>query len=82
MDALFVAKFPAGWGFADQFQEKDGDFKKIGFMSYESFEIDIYDERSQLLPRVKSLMSGFKVMKGKSYPVDACGHTVQLGVKA
>lgn len=79
MDKLFSGIFPTGISYADRSKTSGGDYHRVAFLSFETLELKIYDERSPLLPEIKEHAANLQARKGEPFNTSACGQPVTLG---
>lgn len=79
-ERLFAGKYPTGILFADRAVEVLGDYKRLGFLPYETLELEV--ERG-CPPALEALMRAhatkLQAQAGQPYPISTAGQTVTLG---
>lgn len=80
-DPLFIGIYPTGIVYADKRIEKNGDYKKIAFLPYDTLELEVYCS-SDLIQRIQDDAQGMIKRKGERYPISTSGQCVILGSKA
>jgi hypothetical protein len=76
---LFIGGYPEGILFADRQTEESGDYKKVGFLSYQTLKLEIYEGCPQpLIEPIKEYSSILQKRRGEQYEVSTSGQTVTL----
>lgn len=75
---LFGGHFPCGIVYADRWIEEGGDYKRIAFLPYDTLKLEISDNNSPLLPRIRE--DAAKYQPGQSLQV-AGNCTLTIGTK-
>lgn len=77
---LFIGVFPTGIGYADRTVERDGDFARLGFLSFRTLDLEIEDDCPEdLASDVRRHAATIQAMRGQDYQVSTVGQTVRLG---
>ncbi len=77
---LFIGIFSTGIGYADRTAERDGDFARLGFLSFRSLELDVeHDCPADLAERIRDHAATIQARRGEQYQVSTVGQTVTLG---
>ncbi len=77
---LFIGTFSTGLGYADRTIERDGDFMRLGFLSFRTLDLDIeVDCPDDLAEDIRQHAATIQAMRGQEYQVSTVGQTVRLG---
>jgi hypothetical protein len=79
-DPLFIGLFPAGVSYADRTAEKDGDYKRLAFLPYDTLALEIQkDCPLELRHRIVEDAKTIQARRGQPFRISTCGQTVTLG---
>jgi hypothetical protein len=71
---------PAGFSYSDRGREKNGDYARLAFMSFQTLVLEIErDCPKWLIPIITEQAATIQARRGEQYQVSACGQTVRLG---
>ena len=81
-DRLFSGVYSTGISYADRTRERDGDYKRLAFLSFATltleFQPDCPDDLRELITREAARI---QARRGEHYEIDSSGHTVLLGTE-
>lgn len=79
-ERIFSGVYPTGIVYADRWNDRGGDYKRLAFLSFGKLELMIEDDCPVLLADIiRSDASSIQSMVGQSYRISTCGQTVRLG---
>jgi len=77
---IFTGVYPTGIVYSDREVEKNGDYKRLAFLSFRLLELAVVpDCPERLRAQIEQDASKIQWRVGEEYPIDCCGHTVTLG---
>ena len=77
---LFIGIYPGGIVYADREREINGDYARLAFLSYRTLALEIEPKcPAELRERIVAGAARIIAMRGQSFPIDSCRHTVRLG---
>lgn len=77
---IFVGVFPAGICYADRLTEKDGDYKKLAFLSFSTLKLEFRNDcPRELRDEIQQDAASLQARKGSAFQISTCGQTVVLG---
>ena len=79
VDSLFIGVYPTGIIYADR-THKNGDYKRLGFLSFSTLNLSINAECSpELRTRIKEDARKIQARRGQKYYIDTSENFVILG---
>jgi hypothetical protein len=77
---IFCGSYPCGLVFADRTIERDGDYKRLAFLPYDTLEIEFEkDCPGKLADEIVAWVKKMNLKKGDEYRISTCGQTITLG---
>ena len=77
---LFIGVYPAGLVYADRTREKNGDYLRLGFLSYSTLELTLSNNPTgQILQDIKEHAATMQARKGEQFSRSTCGSFITLG---
>ena len=77
---LFCGVFSTGISYADRATERDGDFRKLAFLSFSSLALRIEpDCPAKFRPLIEADAAAIQAKKGQEFAISESGQTVMLG---
>lgn len=77
---LFIGVFPTGLSYADRTKERDGDYKRLAFLSFHTLELEVErDCPADLRARIEADALKLQNRRGEQFQVSTCNQTVRLG---
>lgn len=79
-DRLFVGIYPSGIVYADRAKEVAGDYKRLGFLSYATLELELEPRcPKSLKKRIEEHAATIQAKQGELFQISTSGQTVTLG---
>ena len=79
-ERLFIGVFSTGIVYADRKQIVSGDYKTVAFMSFATLALEFrHGCPRSLRARITEDAAKLQARRGEQFPLDHCGHTIQLG---
>ena len=79
-DRIFSGIYPTGVSYADRWKEKDGDYKRLAFLSFSSLELKIETDCPQdLRAQIKEDAAKIQAQRGQQFRISQAGQTITLG---
>jgi hypothetical protein len=78
VDPLFMGIYPEGIVYSDRTQEEYGDYKRLGFLPYNTLILSLADDCPHDL-RVRIEADAEKFKAGEVFNIDRCGSFIILG---
>jgi hypothetical protein len=77
---LFIGLYPGGAVYADRGREEHGDYKRLGFLPWQTLELQIEpDCPAPLRKGIVEHAAAVQALRGQELAISACGQTVILG---
>lgn len=77
---LFAGVYPCGIVYADRSREECGDYKRLGFLSFATLELELRPDCPMELRRlIRDDAAGIQARRGELYPISTTGQTALLG---
>lgn len=77
---IFSGVYPCGIVYADRSRESSGDYKRLGFLSYASLNLELErDCPADLAADIRGDAATLQAKRGQQFQVSTCGQTVLLG---
>lgn len=82
LDRILICVHATGLGYYDRTREVDGDYKRLGFMPFDTLDLEVEpDCPSGCRQIIEQDAAKLQARDGEQYAVSACGQTVELGAK-
>jgi hypothetical protein len=79
-ERIMCGVFPTGWSWADTAVERDGDYRKLAYMSFSKLELELQpDCPPEFKPYLEAEAAKLQARRGERYVVSTCGQYVTLG---
>lgn len=79
-DRLFIGVYPGGLVYADRYVEEHGDYRRLGFLSYRTLELELSKKVPKaVLPLIEASADAMKAKKGQFFQISASNQGVILG---
>lgn len=77
---ISIVSFPGGMSFADRTREEHGDYKRLGFIPWDTLEPSIKPDCPPVARElITTTATELQARSGESYTISACGQSVRLG---
>lgn len=82
-DRLFVGKYPTGLVFADRHREENGDYRRVGFMPWNTLQLEPRPGApAALLQEAAAIVETYRGREGQLEMISTTGQKVLLGPRA
>jgi len=79
-DSLFIGVYPCGLVYADRLTEVNGDYRRLGFLSYRTLELQLERDCPPMFAGlIRQHAAQMQARRGQQFEVSTCGQTVTLG---
>ena len=79
---LFIGIYPGGLVYADRYVEINGDYKRLGFLPYDTLELQLEkDCPPALATEIRHDAAVMRTLKGQPFRTSTTGQTITLGTR-
>ena len=77
---LFIGVYPGGIVYADRYVEVNGDYKRLGFLPYDTLELQLETKcPPALADQIRADVATMQAQRGQPFRTSSCGQTITLG---
>lgn len=78
-ERLFIGLYPAGIVYADRGATENGDYRRCGFLPYDTLVLEVTKWAGSLRQEIEAHAETIQRRRGEAFEVSSCGQTVRLG---